>query len=221
MLRNVKLGIPGLDERLGGIPDGSLLLIIGDAEAPFHLIARQSLFNKALEGGKVVYVNIDESKDDIVSEMESLHWVLRPLEVSGNWTFINCEARPERAFAFLETRFREVVSKGAWTCIDTFTSLLNLDRRRALSLLSLMLKIVRSGGIHYLLVVKQFHEEEVLDRLKYMCDVVMEVELPRDIRRPLFLLRVPKIRRKPFSGLVVSFTVDERGVVIETLTRIL
>jgi len=68
-------GIDALDRMLGGIPNGSVIVLHGRPGSGFEIFAQQILYNKANSNeGKAHYFTIEHPTEDITSEMYSRNW---------------------------------------------------------------------------------------------------------------------------------------------------
>ncbi|ESP88352.1 KaiC domain-containing protein [Candidatus Halobonum tyrrellensis] len=83
-IARVDVGIEGLDEMvLGGVPERSLMAVVGSAGTGKTTFALQFL-NEALDGGgKAVYITLEESEDAILSTAEEKGWPYREYETEG------------------------------------------------------------------------------------------------------------------------------------------
>jgi len=85
----VSSGIPGLDELLeGGFPARRVLLVVGGPGSGKTIFSTQFLVNGALTSGeKVLYVSLEEKKDDFHREMLRFGWDLAKLESENRFVF--------------------------------------------------------------------------------------------------------------------------------------
>jgi len=76
------MGIPGLDELLGGgIPRGHVVSVFGGPGAGKTIFALQFLCNGATQYGEPgIYVSLDESPEDVKRNLSAFRWNLEDLE---------------------------------------------------------------------------------------------------------------------------------------------
>lgn len=75
--KRVSTGISGLDPLIeGGFPEGKSFLITGEAGTGKTIFCMQFILKGLMEGGKAVYVAVDEKPSDILEEAASLGWDL-------------------------------------------------------------------------------------------------------------------------------------------------
>ena len=89
MIQRISTGISGLDELIeGGFPARRVLLVIGGPGSGKTIFAAQFLVNGALSStGKVLYVSLEEKKDDFYREMLRFGWDLAKLEREDRFVF--------------------------------------------------------------------------------------------------------------------------------------
>ncbi len=126
-------GIPWLDELCGGgLPEGTLTLLVGDSGVGKSLLGLKFLFEGALRGERGLFISFEEPVSQLVANASSLGWDLRPfmrerllrinfvspigldLDIHGSWilSFLQRE-RIERLFVDSLTVFERNVSSAA------------------------------------------------------------------------------------------------------------
>jgi KaiC/GvpD/RAD55 family RecA-like ATPase len=99
-LRRLPTGIAGLDEAIGGIPQGRAMLVTGDAGAGKTVLALQFARASAAAGIKSVYLSTEEDADDLRGQAASFGWDLGPLEEKGTLRFLEySESRAQETAA--------------------------------------------------------------------------------------------------------------------------
>jgi len=66
MVQNLKSGISAFDESLGGLPGGSIILFLGEADTGMTTCAQQIMYQGLLDGRPAVYFTTGRSWEDIV-----------------------------------------------------------------------------------------------------------------------------------------------------------
>ncbi len=83
-MEQLKTGIEGLDALLyGGIPKGRTCLISGEPGTGKTLFSLQFLLEGLQNGEKALYITIDEKPEHVLSDAESLGWVIQPYLDNG------------------------------------------------------------------------------------------------------------------------------------------
>jgi len=87
----VKTGVPGLDEMLGGgIPEGSVVLVMGEPGSGKTVLCSQFLYYGISElGERGVYVSLDHPKEVFMKKMSTFGWDFESFEREGLFKFID------------------------------------------------------------------------------------------------------------------------------------
>ncbi|MEM4196140.1 MAG: ATPase domain-containing protein, partial [Methanothermobacter sp.] len=85
-------GVKGLDDIIGGYPEGRSILVTGDAGAGKTIMALQFAIESARNGLKTVYVTTEEDETDLRIQCASLGWDIDELMESGTLKIIGLSA---------------------------------------------------------------------------------------------------------------------------------
>jgi KaiC/GvpD/RAD55 family RecA-like ATPase len=164
-LRRLRTGIAGLDEAIGGIPEGRATLLTGDAGAGKTMLALQFARSCASAGIRSVYLSTEEDADDLRAQAASFGWDLMPAESSGALRFIEySESRAQETAASvgmgMEARKARTVELVEHLPKDTKVLVLdslsthtaNLDAQEFRDQFDLMLTKLRGRGITVLII---------------------------------------------------------------------
>jgi len=96
-LSTIRTGVQSLDLFLGGeeapgIPNKSVILVLGEPGTKFEVFTQQILFHMLRTGAtdKVVYLNYDGRPNEIVEELSIYNFQLEPFIVAGKkWQFMD------------------------------------------------------------------------------------------------------------------------------------
>lgn len=237
----VETGIPGLDAILGGgLPDHSLILVLGEPGSHYNTFVSQVLYNYVYEGGKVAYYVAETLNTDIMQDMSHFGWDLKEYLNRGSWVFVNLRtsdlqelaALSPRVFSqgftisltrglnSLKTDLLTKIKEDRWTVLELSHILHHFNLDEVMSLILYWRMAMRLyGGLHFAVLPLGVHPENVLNALKHLADGVLEFRLREAPRAFDTLMIVQKLRgfRRP---LLIAFTVEEDGIVIETAARI-
>ena len=161
MSRKVKTGIPGLDEMLdGGIPEGSVVLVMGEPGSGKTVMCSQFLYYGLSElGERGVFLSLDHPREVFMRRMATLGWDFESFEKKGLFKFIDASpfssgrvrlgAKGFSIEALLEWVSSEIKRLGARRMgIDSIASLMyqypDIARRRMV-ILHLIDSLVKSG----------------------------------------------------------------------------
>lgn len=237
----IKTGIEGLDDVLGGgLPDGSLILLIGVPGSHYETFARQILYNHALKDGKVAYYIVETSSLDVMEDMSVYKWDLHELIEKGSWLFINlltpdlqelAELSPSKTpearvvlsqtLTTMKRDFLARVKEGMWTGSHVSHLVLRYDFRDVLDAILYMRLVIRQyAGLHFILVPTGVHEEQKINALKHLADGVFEFSMQERGREYEGFFTVTKLRKTIHRTKAHSFLISDKGIYIERAERI-
>ena len=231
----IKTGIIGLDERLGGgLPKGSIVLIVSDSETCLRMFSQQVPFNMASIGLKVIYFSIVKEPQFVREEMDLYKWDTVPLEEKGAWVFVDAYTpkidtlllhsvvTPDSTpLALIRSEMLSKLKKGEVVVIDSLSDLLVTQKPDSvIELLEIIsAKIMKIGGLALIPVLKNMHDKKTIATISHLADVVLEfiVGEARFEGRLVFW----KMRRVRLEPLFLPFSITDRGIVAETFRRVI
>ena len=233
-------GIAGFDQTIGGgIPDGSLILMLGEPGSGFDTFALQMLYEQAKMGKKVFYVSVDKPPSEVELEMMTFKWNIDTYKSIGSWTYIDAYgakfASPDESspviswdkglLNLLRTKFVDHVGKSTqpFTIIDTVSNLLldyEEDQVREL-VENLITNVVRKvGGVHILLMVKGMHDTKTEILFSHLADGVIDFYLRERSDQLQRIFRVRKMRKAIYDTRLYPINLETDGIQIETAVRL-
>ena len=233
-------GIKGFDQTIGGgIPDGSLILLLGEPGSGFDIFALQMLYSQAKAGKKVFYVAVDKPPSEIELEMMTFKWSIDTYKSIGSWTYIDAygakfatpdEESPVIAWDkgllnLLRTKFVDHVGKSTqpYTIIDSVSNLLlDYEEDQVRDLIeNFTTKVVRKvGGVHLLLMIKGMHDPKTEILFSHIADGVIDFYLRERSDQLQRTFRVRKMRKAIYDTRLYPINLEEDGLLIETSVRI-
>jgi len=238
--RIIPTRIPGLDNLIGGgLPNISLILVVGTIGSNYGTFIGQVLYNHLSEGGKVAYYTAETSSLDVMQEMESFGWSMREFLDGGRWLFVDiltpdlqqlAELAPEgfnllrvtlsQSLNGLKTDLLGKIKEDRWTVLHLSHILHNYDLREVMDLLLYWRAAVRAyGGVHFAVLPSGVHPDTSVNALKNIADGIVEFQLkegPRDYEGILFVQKLRGLR----MARRIAFAVMDDGISVETAERI-
>ena len=89
--KKIPSGIAGFDVAIGGggIPDGSLVLLLEEPGSGFDILALQMLQSQAKSGKKIYYVSVDKPPSEVELEMMTFGWNIDTYKSIGSWSYVD------------------------------------------------------------------------------------------------------------------------------------
>jgi KaiC/GvpD/RAD55 family RecA-like ATPase len=220
-MKFLRTWVEGLDEMLGGgIPEKSVVLMIGEPGSGYDILAQQILYQNALQNGKAAYFSTSRVSDALKEDFETFGWNVSPLQEKDNWQFF--QVNVPNVIQVLTETIPRVVAQGRWVLIDSLSYLILTQKYRdVIRVVELLLNAARQhGGVHFLLLTQKMHDAETETTMQHLVDGVMEFsaqEMAGGIDRRI---RMKKMRRAVYEPRLIPFNITERGITIETAVRI-
>jgi KaiC/GvpD/RAD55 family RecA-like ATPase len=232
-------GIKGLDQAIGGLPDKSVILLIGEPGCNNTTFVQHILWNYSTLGGKITYYLVGTTGTSVSQDMLSFGWKVDHHQKTSNWKFVNVftpeisdllinlapsEQEQVNLTHNLNTLKRDFLLRaqhGHWTALDSITFLLlEYPPKEIYSLVRYCVVAAHlHGGIHFLIMYKGIHEEHILNTVQLLADGVIEFSLKETVRGLEGSLLIKKMR-KNLKTRVIPFSVNESGFRVETAVRL-
>jgi KaiC/GvpD/RAD55 family RecA-like ATPase len=229
----VKTGLDGFDQTFGGLPDKTVLALMGGTGTGSDMFAQQFLFNAARRGTPVVYATIEKPPSDVREELQSVGLNLKPLENTKppRWSFIDAFS-PRRSKTAagpltgsnLLTTLRDTLTEGGnqYTAVDSLSYLLlRYDILDVMDLVESLIHIARKdGGVHMLITNPNMHDPKVVSTVLHIVDGALEFVREEQAQEIEWTLQIRKMKRESHKMGILPFKLTETGVLFETTKRI-
>jgi len=220
-MKLVKTWIEGLDDLLGGgLPDKSVVLMMGEPGSGHEILAQQILYQHALKEDKVAYFTTLRSSEILREDFQTFGWDVSSLEKTNRWAFI--DVRVSGALQILQKEIPLRIGGGSWTLVDSLSCLLLTQKiNSVLKAVELLLESARKhGGIHFLLLTKGMQDSQTEITMQHLVDGVFEFAAQEAAGGIDRRMSMKKMRRTVYTPRMIPFNITERGIVIETAVRI-
>ena len=219
---NVNIGIEDLDILLAeGIPEGSLILLVGNVGSGADLFAQQALYRQVENGVRCAYFAVEKPIDDVRLDMDAFQFKVQPYEEKGDWKFIYVdESIPIDVFQKI---LIENITEKRWTFLDSLSPII---LRTNLTETIKMIKTVKltarkNGGLHFIHLTHGMHDSQTETTLKHFVDGVFEFKFRPSIRGVGRSLTITKMKGVALEVETIPYRITSRGIAIETATRII
>ncbi len=235
-MASLRSGIQAFDESLGGLPVGSIILFLGEADTGMTTCAQQILHQGLLDGRPGVYFTTGRSWRDVVNEMGAFGWGLNQYFDSRKMWFIDSfSMKKERTSGqvswdigpanLLMKEFPRVIAPlGASTVVvDSLSDVIRSAPFPAVeqTLKALQTQVRESSGLYLLLANKGVHNEHVENTVKHLSDGVVDLSTEpfgsEDYARKMRVLKMPGA----FADMkVYAYRVGTSGIEMAALHRV-
>ena len=235
-MASLRSGIQAFDDSLGGLPAGSIILLLGEADTGMTVCAQQILYQGLLEGRPGVYFTTGRSWEDVVAEMGVFGWGLNDyFEQRKMWFIDSFSMKRERAAGevswdigpanLLVKEFPRVVAPlGACTLV--VDSLSDVVRSAPFPTVEAALKTLQAhvrgtGGLCVLLGSKGIHSEHVVNTVMHLSDGVVDLSTEpfggEEYARKMRVLKMPGVLA---DMKVYAYRVGPAGIEMAALHRV-
>ncbi|MDG6244562.1 MAG: ATPase domain-containing protein [Methanolobus sp.] len=242
----VPTGIAGLDVQLGGgVPPGTTILILAEPGSYSEMFAQQFVYGGLLNNESVFYFTSEHPAQEIVHEMEDMRWDVEKYVEDGNLDFIDAylprfyNVLPKEftsnlsAKDFLKkgidsmgllkatvTQKRDDKYRGVIDSISYFLRAYNLNT--VVEVIEMVSSIGKAtGAIHLVMMTSGMHDSVTENTLRHICDGVIEFRIKErgsEIERNIL---IRKMRGMIVPNRTISYMVTQKGIELETTTRVL
>ena len=235
-MQNLRSGISAFDETLGGLPNGSIILFLGEADTGMTTCAQQILFQGLTDGRPCVYFTTGRSWEDVVAEMSEYGWGLDTYFDQRKMWFIDSFGMKRDRVAgevswdigpanLLAKEFPRVVTPlGCCTLVvDNFSDVIRSAPFPAIeaTLKALQANVRSNGGIYVLLANKGIHSDHIENTVKHLSDGVVDLSTePFGSEEYARKMRVLKMPGALADMKVYAYRVGPGGIEMAALHRV-
>ncbi|WP_292470248.1 ATPase domain-containing protein [Methanolobus sp.] len=242
----IPTGISGLDVQLGGgVPPGATILILAEPGANSDMFAQQFVYGGLLNNEDVFYFTSEHPANEIANEMEIMKWDVEKYIEDGSLEFV--DAYLPRFYNVLPKEFTSELSakdflkkgtdsmgllkataiqkrdnkyRGVIDSISYFLRAYNLNT--VVDVIEMISSIGKAtGSIHLVLMTSGMHDSITENTLRHICDGVIEFRIRErgsEIERNIM---IRKMRGMLVPNRTISYMVTQKGIELETTTRVL
>jgi len=219
----VSSGISGLDKMLnGGIPQGHIVVVMGDPGTGKTTLALQYIHDGLDKGESCIYISIEEEKDSLISTAASYGWDLQEYIENNKLEFLKLDLSDIKTLARrIRVELPELIessgtSRIAIDSISLFNIMFDNSIESRIRLVDLN-KTVKNSGVTALYTSEtgmknSFHSRDGI--IEYSADGILflqQSEIASDIR---LVLRIIKMRRTLHDRLYRPYDITENGIIV-------
>lgn len=218
-MERIRIGVPGLDELMGGgIPKTQLVLLTGTSGTGKTILANQFIHEgvkKYNENG--VYLSFEEPVNSMKENVKQFGWDFEKLEKSGKFAFIRYDPyHIEDVFDILESTIRDV--KATRVVVDSISALgLHIKDEAELRRMIFNLSVIlRKLSCTSLLISEIVHGKGGLSRYgveEFVSDSVIVLYYERLQSTFSRAIQVWKVRGSDHSEKLHPYKITSKGIV--------
>ncbi len=223
MMKRLSIGVPDMDQMmLGGIPLGSLCLVLGPPGAGKSILSKRFIYT-GIEGKKDAFlVTTNEGEDRILETMQLFNWdrgIDKGLHILDcySWKSGKSSSKYSASLTSLTELSVEITSmvddigvrpeNESRIVIDSFTDVINYGGSdRALRLLDTVRTKLQTRGVTGLLLLEEgVHDEKTVKSVEYATDGTVRMKFSEQGR----FMMVSRMTATPLSSKWIPFTIGK------------
>ncbi|MFQ6134497.1 MAG: RAD55 family ATPase [Nitrososphaerales archaeon] len=224
-------GLDALDRMLGGIPNGSVVVLYGRPGSGFDIFAQQILFNRSSSDEvKSLYFTIEHPTEDISSEMLSRDWDVDRLIEEKRWEFLDAfrirssirkGVAGSKVLLDALSSYTKKIGQEVWSALDTFSYyLLHYKTKEITGHVDDIISRAREhGGLHFLLIVEGMIDPQIVTNLAHLTDGLFKFGLDPEQTDAVGVIRIEKLRKADYVTRMIPYRITDSGLAIETSVR--
>ncbi|KGK98946.1 RecA-superfamily ATPase possibly involved in signal transduction [Methanococcoides methylutens] len=242
----VPTGLLGLDVQLGGgVPPGTTILILAEPGASSELFAQQFVYGGLTNNEEVYYFSAEHPVQEIIEDMRTFGWDVEQYVEDGKMDFVDaynlrfCNILPKSITCNLSAKdflkqntdtmnqLKSATSKerqGQYRgVIDSISYFLrSYDMKSVTEAIEFISSIGKlTNAVQLILMTGGTHDPQVENGLKSICDGVIEFRMKErgsEIERTIL---IRKMRGMIPPDKTISYNITQKGIELETTTRVL
>jgi len=215
-MKQIKTGIAGIDWFLqGGLPP-KIILLSGIPGSGNEIFARQIAYAKAQQNC-VSYFTVHTTPDNIIEDMATYGWDIKPLIENGNWKFLKLN----KTKSFVSTVTSEM-KQHKTVIIDSLSELLlthNIDEVTDL-VIAMSHRNKDGNEFHLLLLTQEMQKQQAEIMLEHFAEGVIVFNTTWTSASTLRYIVVKKMRGITVPIQPLQYNLGKKGFVIETAKRL-
>jgi KaiC domain protein len=219
----IEVGIEGLDEMiLGGVPERSLVAVVGSAGTGKTTVGLQFLSHALEKGERCVYITLEETRERIVDTADEKGWGFSDHVAAGDLAVVGLDpVEMANSLASISSDLPELVEEfGASRLVLDSVSLLEMmydsaPRRR--SEVFEFSRSLKAAGVTTMVTSEASADSPYSSRygiIEYLADAVFVLQYvrPSDFRETRLAVEIQKIRDANHSRETKPYEITDEGI---------
>jgi KaiC/GvpD/RAD55 family RecA-like ATPase len=220
-MKRLPIGVPDMDQMmLGGVPAGSLCLVLGPPGAGKSILSKRFLYTGVEQKKDTFLVATSEGEDRALETMEQFNWnkgVDKYLHVLDAYSWKSGKSKSKYSASLMSlTDFSVGITSiiddagvqpedEARVVIDSFTDVINYGgAERALRLLDTVHTKLQTRGVTGLVLLEEeVHDEKTVKSVEYATDGTIRMKFSEQGR----FMMVSRLSATPMTPKWIAFTI--------------
>jgi len=207
-----RLGIPVLDEHIGTIKSGYLVLIEGDVETyPYLLLHKVGQTIVRDYGLKITYIVMLDDYDEYIEASANVGLDVESLMNRGLWKYVRADS--------FESVIKQIMDESGGTVllVDATSARIRLSPKE----LAFIKNSLKNNNLALLLAITpNLLNKEDLAVVEKVANLVIKLSLEIVSDEPRYVMKLVKHKTMPKNATILSYSIGALGVRIERLQKI-
>jgi len=207
-----RLGIPALDERIGTIKSGYLILIEGSVETYPYLLLHRIGFTIARDYGlKITYIVMFDDYEEYYEASVNVGLDIRTLRYRKLWKYVRVDS--------FESVIKQVLDESEKTVI--LVDATSAKIRFSLKELAFLKNSLRNNNLALLLAITpELLDKEEVAAAEKIANIVLRLHYKIVSDEPRYIMELIKHKTMPKNAVILTYSIGALGVRIERLQKI-
>lgn len=207
-----KLGVPALDEHVGTIKSGYLVLIEGDVETYPYLLLHKIGFTVARNYGlKVTYIVMFDDYEEYLEASANVGLDVRTLRFNNLWKYVRVDSFESITKHITEENERTVI------LVDATSAKIRLSPTE---LTSIKTFLKNNNLVLFLAISPELLSKEDVAIMEKIANIVIRLYLKMVANEPKYVIELVKHKTMPKNAVALTYSVGALGIMLERFQKI-
>ncbi len=207
-----RLGIPALDEYVGAIKPGYLILMEGEVETYPYLVLHRIGFSAAKDYRyKVLYIVVNDEPEEYLEASINVGLDIRTLIYRKLWRYLKAESFEDIVKVIVEEASRSLV------LVDASLAKIRLNYNEVMFVKN---ALKTNDSVLALAISPSIVAKEEVMMVEKVANIVLRLAFEVVSGEPRYLMELIKCKNMPKKALMLTYSIGALGIRIEKLQKI-